>query len=430
MKISAVDAFSIFDSRGNPTLEVEVRVEGGLVGRGLVPSGASTGQFEACELRDGDPHRLRGRSVEQAIANVRGELSDAVLGADVLDQAEVDRRMIELDGTDNKTRLGANAILGVSLAVADAAARVRQAPLFESLTDGQGVLLPLPQIQIVGGGAHANWRTDIQDFLIIAVGARSFSETLEMTFNVYHLAGDLLKQRAAYCGLADEGGYWPTFDTNEAVLEFLVQAIEAAGYVPGEEIAIALDVAASDFYDATAETYDLRLDGRQLSSGEMLELMGRWRRQYPILSIEDPVADVDWAGWQTFCEHEGQNLQIVGDDLFTTNRTRIAAGIQRGAANSVLIKLNQIGTVTETIEAIRQVQEAGWLPIVSARSGETEDAFISHLAVATNAGQLKVGSFARSERMAKWNECLRIERALGERARYEGGAIFQRILGQ
>lgn len=418
MKIRSIDAFQIFDSRGNPTLEAEVTLQNGAVGRGLVPSGASTGQFEALELRDGDPSRFRGKSVFQAIENVRGEIARELTGRDVFDQRGLDEAMIALDGTPAKSRLGANAILGVSMALADAAAKARELPLFRSL--GHGTTLPLPEIQILGGGAHAHWRIDIQDFLVIATGATSYQETLEITSNVFHAAGDILKSRGALFGAADEGGYWPEFATNEEGLATFAEAVEAAGYTLGREASLSLDIAASDLYDPESRTYRFALEDRTFTSGEFVDLLAGWCRDYRIASIEDPAADTDWEGWKRFSNQCGNSVQIVGDDLFTTNLARIREGIRQGSANAVLIKLNQIGTVTETIDAIRLTQEAGWAPIVSARSGETEDAFIAHLAVATDAGQLKVGSFCRSERMAKWNECLRIGRALGTQTQFPG----------
>jgi enolase len=427
MKIESIDAYQIYDSRGMPTVEVELTLAGGVKGFGLVPSGASTGQFEALELRDGNKQLFRGRSVLNAVENVRCEIAAALRGYDIYDQAAIDRTMIDLDGTPKKSRLGANAILGVSMAAANAAANAKGVPLFESLGGGEGILLPLPEIQIVGGGAHANWRTDVQDFLLIATGAKSYAETLEITFNVYHAAGDIFRQRNKYYGLADEGGYWPEFKTNEAVFELMIEAIERAGYTPGKEASISLDIAASDLYDEATGSYGFRLEDRRFSAEEFSSLMIDWCEKYPIISIEDPAADTDWASWDRIYKAVGDRVQIIGDDLFTTNLIRIEEGIQRGVANSVLIKLNQIGTVSETIDAIRMTQEAGWLPVVSARSGETEDAFICHLAVATNAGQLKVGSFARSERMVKWNEVLRIERQLGEHARFQGAEIFDKL---
>ena len=427
MKIASVDALQIFDSRGYPTVEAEVKLANGMTGSGLVPSGASTGQFEALEMRDGDPAKFRGKSVFKAISHVRGEIARAVLGRDVFDQRGLDNAMIALDGTPAKSRLGANAILSVSMAAAAAAARARDIPLFESL--GDGTLLPLPEIQIFGGGAHADWRTDIQDFLVIATGAESYEETLEITFNVFRAAGDIMKKRGHLLGSADEGGYWPQFPTNEAALATLVEAIELAGYTPGKEASLSLDIAASDLYDEASGTYRFALENRSFTSSEFMDLLASWCRKYQVVSIEDPAADTDWQGWKRFHDACGASMQIVGDDLFTTNLSRIREGISRGVANSVLIKLNQIGTVTETIDAIRLTQSAGWSPVVSARSGETEDAFISHLVVATNAGQLKVGSFSRSERMVKWNELLRIARRLGPRARFTGKNVLARSGG-
>jgi enolase len=426
MKIASISAWQIFDSRGNPTVEAEIALENGVRGRGSVPSGASTGQFEAAELRDRDPARFRGKSVFNAITNVEKIIAPALLGRDVFDQSGLDQAMIELDGTSNKSRLGANAILSVSMAAANAAAAARGQPLFASL--GPGNLLPLPEIQILGGGAHANWRTDVQDFLLMAPAARSFTEVMEITYNVYHTAGDILKQRGKYFGVADEGGYWPDFKTNEEALQLMVESIEKAGYEPGRDAAISLDIAASDLFDEKTGMYRFRLENKAFSSNEFAALLSDWCNRYPIISIEDPMADTDWDGWQLIYKQLGGRLQIIGDDLFTTNLQRIESGIQKGIANAVLIKLNQIGTVTETLKAIHLTQEAGWLPVISARSGETEDAFITHLAVGTNAGQLKVGSFSRSERMAKWNEVIRIERQLPGRARFIGGNIFRKIL--
>jgi enolase len=420
MKIATISAWQIYDSHGVPTVEAEVILANGVRGRGIAPSGASTGQFEALELRDGDPKRFRGKSVFKAIANIQNEIAPALRGADVFEQAALDKKLIELDGTPNKSRLGANAILPVSMAVANAAAAARNQPLHAYLGEGKGTLLPVPEIQIIGGGAHANWRTDVQDFLLIATGARNFQEVMEITHNVYHAAGDIFRKRNKYFGVADEGGFWPEFERNEQALELLVEAIGRAGYTPGKEAAIALDIAASDLYDEKTGRYRFNLEQREFTSHEFGELMADWCRRFPIVSIEDPMADTDWDGWRQITGALGKTIQLVGDDLFTTNAQRIRTGIEKQVSNAVLIKLNQIGTVTETLAAIRLTQAAGWQPIVSARSGETEDAFISHLGVATNAGQLKVGSFARSERMVKWNEVLRIERDLGGQARFSG----------
>jgi enolase len=427
LKIDSISAWQVFDSRGNPTIEAEVTLTNGVRGRGMAPSGASTGQFEAVELRDRDPKKFGGKSVFKAIANVRDTISPALRGRDVLDQSGLDEAMIALDGTENKGRLGANAILSVSMAAANAAANARGEPLFVHLGGGHGNLLPLPEIQIIGGGAHANWRMDVQDFLLIATGASSYDEVMEMTHNIYHAAGDILRRRGKYFGVADEGGYWPEFKTNEEPLQLIVEAIQAAGYRPGPDASISLDIAASDLFDEATGKYRFALEQRKFSSTEFAALLTDWCARYPIISIEDPMADTDWDGWSLIYKALGSRVQIIGDDLFTTNLRRIRSGIEKGVANAVLIKLNQIGTVTETIQAIQLTQQAGWLPVVSARSGETEDGFIAHLAVAMNAGQLKVGSFSRSERLAKWNEVIRIERMLGGNARFIGGKIYAQI---
>ena len=426
MKIRDIDAFQIFDSRGNPTVEAVVTLDSGCRGQGLVPSGASTGRSEALEIRDGDPDRFRGRSVFRAIENIRREIAAALVGWDVTDQVALDRRLIELDGTANKSRLGANAILAVSMAVARAAAAAQGRSLFDYLGNGMGTLLPLPEIQLFGGGRHANGRVDVQDFMIVATGATTFEQSLEMTFNVFHAAGDLLRERGLIAGVADEGGYWPAFDRNEAVFAVMIEAIVRAGYEPGRQVAISLDLAASELYHDGQ--YRFGLEEKSFSSAAFAELLASWVDRYPIVSIEDPMSEEDWEGWALAQKLFGHRIQIIGDDLFTTNIERIRKGVELGAANAVLIKLNQIGTLTETLEAIRATQQAGWLPVISARSGETEDAFIAHLAVATNAGQLKVGSFCRSERMAKWNELLRIQRELGARAQFIGSRIYQQIL--
>jgi len=421
MKLTSLDALQIFDSRGHPTIEVVAALEDGTVGRGLVPSGASTGSHEAWELRDRDPLRFRGRSVYQAIGHVTGEIAHSLVGHNAFDQAAIDAALVALDGTANKSRLGANAILGVSLAVAEAAARAKQMPLHASL--GGGTLLPLPEIQIFGGGKHAQGRIDIQDFMIVALAATSYAETLEVAANVFHAAGEVMRDRGKLAGVADEGGHWPLFDRNEEVFDALLASIERAGYTPGREVGLSLDIAATDLH--RDGFYRLGLEGRRFSSEDFAALMIDWVDRYPIVSIEDPMSEDDWEGWRIVRDAIGHRCQLVGDDLFTTHLDRIERGIAAGAANAVLIKLNQIGTVTETLAAIRLTQAAGWLPVVSARSGETEDAFIAHLAVATDAGQLKVGSFSRSERLAKWNEVLRIERELGPRARFVGARIFQ-----
>lgn len=427
MKIRGIHALQVYDSRGTPTVEAEIELESGERGRGTVPSGASTGQFEALELRDGDPARFRGNSVYRAIDNIHREIAPALTGWDAGDQASLDHRLIELDGTPSKSRLGANAILAVSMAAANAAAAALRKPLYETLGRSGGTLLPLPEIQIVGGGVHADWRTDIQDFLLIALGAQSLQEVMEITFNVHRAAGDLLRKRSALFGVADEGGYWPEFVSNEAGIRFMTDAIFAAGYEPGREAAISLDMAASDLFDLDTQRYTFRLENRSFTPDEFADLLIDWCGRYPIVSIEDPMADTDWDGWERIAAALGHRIQLIGDDLFTTNVERVRAGIARRIANAVLIKLNQIGTITETLAAIELTQKAGWNAVISARSGETEDTFISHLAVATNAGQLKVGSFARGERTAKWNELLRIQRNLGEQARFAGREILDRL---
>lgn len=423
MKIKSIEAYTIFDSRGNPTIEVEVALSNGALGRGVAPSGASTGQYEAHELRDGDPKRFKGKSVDKAISHVNEIIAPALLDKDPENQEAIDQVMIELDGTSNKSKLGANAILAISTGILAAVANARNVPLYEQLGGSEGTLLPFPEIQIIGGGAHAEWRVDVQDFLLIANGASNYEEALEITFQVFNATGKILKKMGKYYGAADEGGFWPEFESHEQILDTLTEGIKEAGYVPGKDASIALDVAASDLYDEDTKTYRLNLDDRTYTSAEFIELLSAWIGKYSIISIEDPLADTDIESWKTLMERHGNKVQIIGDDLFTTNPARIQKGIENKLANAVLIKLNQIGTVTETLEAIRITQEANWRPVVSARSGETEDALISHLAVATNAGQLKVGSFRHSERMVKWNEVLRIHRLLGSQARFNPWSI-------
>lgn len=424
MKIQSIHALQVFDSRGNPTVETLVTLENGATGRGIAPSGASTGSHEAVELRDGDQQRFLGRSVHRAVAHTNEDIARAIVGHDASDQSSLDEALISLDGTPNKSRLGANAILSVSMAAAQATANARGLPLYASLGEGKGTLLPLPEIQIFGGGKHAAGRIDIQDFMIIALGAKTYEETLKITFNVFHAAGRVMKKRGLLAGVADEGGYWPMFDHNEQALDVLLESISEAGYTPGQEVGISLDIAATDLFEDGY--YQFGLESRRFTSAEFADLMISWLDRYPIVSIEDPLAEDDWDGWKTLQKAIGYRCQLIGDDHFTTNLERIDRGIVEQSANSVLIKLNQIGTVTETLQAIERTQNAGWLPVISARSGETEDTFIAHLAVATNAGQLKVGSFSRSERMAKWNEVLRIQQHLGGLAHFEGSAIFAR----
>lgn len=423
-RISRVHGRRVWDSRGRPTVEAEIELAGGAIGRAIAPAGASTGSGEALDLRDGGP-RCGGYDVGRAVANVGGEIALVLANMDAADQAAIDAELIALDGTPTKRRLGGNATIAVSMAVAHAAAAQRGMPLWRHL-GGDRPRVALPEIQIIGGGAHAHWRTDVQDFLVVAPGAASFGEALRWTWDVYQSAGRLVAARAGGPrGIADEGGHWPEVETNEQAIELLAQAIVDSGHRPGDDVAIALDIAASDLFDESSRTYRLRLDRAGFSSAEMVERIADWCKRYPIRSVEDPLADTDWDGWQALRHRlHGRAVQVVGDDLFTTSLPRIRDGIARGAANAVLIKLNQVGTVTETIEAIRLTQSAGLQPIVSARSGETEDAFISHLAVATEAGELKVGSIQRSERNVKWNEVLRIGRTLGPAARWTPRAVF------
>jgi enolase len=413
----------VWDSRGRPTVEAEIMLEGGAVGRAIAPAGASTGSGEALDLRDGG-ETFGGRDVVRAVASINGEIARRVIGQDGGDQAALDRLLIALDGTEAKTRLGANAILAVSMAAAHAAAGAAGVPLYRHLGGEDAGTLPLPQIQIFGGGAHAGRRVDIQDFLVVCPAARSFAEALDMTAEVYRAAGELMRKAGTLHGVADEGGWWPDFAANEQALETLVRAIDAAGYEPGEEIAIALDIAASEF--GKDGRYRLGLDGRELDSDGMIELLTGWLARYPIVSIEDPLAEDDWDGFVRFTEAVGDRVQVVGDDLLVTDAARVRRAAARGAGNCVLLKPNQRGTLTETLAAWTTARELGYRGIVSARSGETEDTTIVHLAVGWGVGQLKVGSFARGERTAKWNEALRIEEAMGPRARFAGGAALAR----
>ena len=424
MKITRIEALQIFDSRGNPTLEAHVTLENGVQGRGLVPSGASTGRYEALELRDRDPDKYRGKSVFQAVANVTGEIAAHIKGYHIFAQRELDNALIALDGTENKSRLGANAILGVSLAAVDAAARCRNMQIFEYLGNGGGTTIPLPEIQIIGGGLHANRAMDIQDIMVIAIGARCYEESLEITHNIYYATADLLTERKQRCGIADEGGFWPQVKTNQQAMDLCLAGIERAGYTPGVEAALSLDIAAGDIYDATTQCYEFKLESRTFDSAAFCALMTDWCHRYPIAALEDPAADIDRAGWAMIQRELGDKVTLIGDDLFVTNAARIQQGIKDNLANAVLIKLNQIGTVSETMDAIKLTRAAGWLPVVSARSGETEDAFIAHLAVATHAPILKVGSFARGERTAKWNELLRIQHRLGPGCRFAGASAL------
>jgi enolase len=416
--ISSIRGRRVWDSRGRPTVEAEIELACGARGRAIAPAGASRGAREAIDLRDAD-----GSGVVAAVANVNGAIAKALTGMDAGRQEDVDRALIALDGTPNKARLGANATVAVSLAAVHAAAAAQGLPLFRYLAQGGPVRLPLPEIQIFGGGAHAGRRIDIQDLMVMALAATSFDEALEMTARVYHAAGDIMRDAGRLHGVADEGGWWPEFAGNEEAIETLVRAIERAGYIPGDEVAISLDIAASEF--GAGGRYRLGLDGKSLDSDGMCELLLDWLARYPILSVEDPLAEDDRAGMMRFTAAAGQRVQIIGDDYLTTSADRVQAAIADRACNAVLLKPNQCGTVTETRAALDAAQAAGWGCIVSARSGETEDLSIVHLATGWNAGQLKVGSFARGERMAKWNEALRLEEMLGTEARFAGSAVLR-----
>jgi enolase len=417
-QIVRVHAREVLDSRGNPTVEVEISCRGGARGRAVVPSGASTGRHEAVELRDGDPARFGGKGVRKAVANVHGEIAARVVGMPATEQAAIDRALCELDGTPNKARLGANAILGVSLACAHAAAAANGMPLWRWLLASAGrqlgeARMPLPMVNMISGGLHAGGNLDFQDFLLLPIGARSNSEALEMTVNVYRaLAATLTRHGFEGVLVGDEGGFGPRLHHNEQAVTLLLEAIEKAGYAPGKQAAVALDVASTHFYHGGC--YHLRATaGAALSGDAMAEMLASWTRQYPILSIEDGMAEDDWQGWRTLTASLGRHAQLIGDDLFVTNVQRLRRGIAEGAGNAVLVKLNQVGTLTETLEVIELARSAGYRPVVSARSGETEDSTIADLAVATAAGQIKIGSVARSERLAKYNQLLRIEEELG-----------------
>ncbi len=421
--IASVRGRRVWDSRGRPTVEAELQLAGGAVGRAIAPAGASTGSGEAVDLRDGGA-AFGGFDVTRAVASVNGAIAPALRGMDAADQAALDARLVALDGTADKSRLGANATLAVSMAAAHAAAAAAGLPLWRHLGGEAAALLPLPQIQVFGGGAHAGRRVDVQDFLVACPAASSFAEALDWTAEVYRAAGALMKEAGALQGVADEGGWWPAFSANEQALETLVRAIERAGFAPGRQVSIALDVAASEF--GRGGRYRLGLEGRELDTAGMVELLAGWVRAYPIVSVEDPLAEDDPEGFAAFTRAVDDRVQVVGDDFLVTDAARVRAAATAGAGNAVLIKPNQRGTLTEARGAWDAAREAGFAGIVSARSGETEDVTIVHLAVGWGVGQLKVGSFARSERMAKWNEALRIEEALGGRARFAGGSALGR----
>ncbi len=421
--IKSIFGRRVWDSRGRPTVEAEVILNDGSLGRAIAPAGASKGSREALELRDGGA-RFGGLDVMQAIEHVNGEISTALVGTQADNQSVLDQALIDLDGTLNKSRLGANATLAVSMAAAHAMAAASGMPLYRYLGNGKIGRLPMPQIQIFGGGAHAGRRVDVQDFMVVCTGATNFAQALEWTAEVYRHAGLLMAQRGSLFGVADEGGWWPDFSSNEQALEMLILAIERAGFIPGDQVAIALDIAASEF--GQQGQYRLGLESRELDSDGMIEMLLRWVEKYPIVSIEDPLAEDDPVGFSRFTKAIGHRLQIVGDDFLVSNSSLIREAANLGAANTVLLKPNQRGTLSETLQAWRVAQELGYSAIVSARSGETEDTTIVDLAIGWNVGQLKVGSFARSERMVKWNHALRIEEQLGAQARFAGSSVFRR----
>ena len=425
--IETIHARQILDSRGNPTVEVDLRLVGGAAGRAAVPSGASTGSREALELRDGGS-AFRGKGVTRAVANVNGEIADAVCGREMSDQRALDDALIELDGTEGKSRLGANALLGVSMAAARAAAVAAGQPLWRYLGGDQAHLLPVPAMNVLNGGVHADNPVDFQEFMVAPIGAGSFADALRMGAEVYQELKATLKQRGLSSAVGDEGGFAPSLDSNEAPLELLVAAIEAAGYRPGDDVAICLDPAASEFFHNGR--YELKCESRSLSSAEMIELWADISARYPVLFLEDGLAEGDWDGWKQLTDVVGDRLQLVGDDVFVTNPDILRKGIERGIANSVLIKLNQIGTLTETLDTIALARDAGYRCVISHRSGETEDTFIADLAVATGVGQIKTGAPARSERVAKYNQLLRIEEELGDHARYAGLVTARAVSGR
>ena len=421
--IEYVHAREVLDSRGLPTVEVDVGLESGDMGRAAVPSGASTGTHEALDLRDTDDDRYGGKGVMQAVRNINEIITPEILDLDAIDQTYIDRLMIALDGTENKAKLGANAILGVSLAVAKAAAEASQLPLYQYLGGVAACTLPVPMMNVLNGGAHADNTLDLQEFMIMPVGADSLSEALRMGSETFHAMKGYLKERGLSTAVGDEGGFAPNLKANEEAIEVLLEGVTRAGYQPGLEIAIAIDAAANEFYRESK--YRLREDGgRLLTSEEMIELYTNWVDQYPIVSIEDGLSEDDWIGWKALTTALGEHVQLVGDDLFVTNKKRLVRGVKGNIANSILIKLNQIGTLTETLDTIETAKRAGYTCVISHRSGETEDTTIAHVAVATNAGQIKTGSMSRSERIAKYNELLRIEEELGEVGIYPGKATF------
>ncbi len=420
-----VIAREILDSRGNPTVEADVLLESGVMGRAAVPSGASTGEKEAIELRDGDQQRYLGKGVLKAVENVNTEIAEAIIGLDAAEQSFIDQTMIDLDGTENKSRLGANAILAVSMAVAKAAAEESGLPLYRYLGGAARMEMPVPMMNIINGGAHANNNIDMQEFMIIPVGAASFREALRCGAEVFHALKKLINDKGMPTTVGDEGGFAPNLPSNEAALQLIVEGIEAAGYVPGEDVAIGVDCASSEFYKDGL--YHLESEGLKLTSAQLVDYLANWVDKYPLISIEDGMSEHDWAGWKLLTQRLGKNVQLVGDDVFVTNTKILREGIRQGLANSVLIKINQIGTLTETFAAIEMAKRAGYTAVISHRSGETEDTLIADLAVATNVLQIKTGSMSRSDRMAKYNQLLRIEEDLGDSASYPGRDAYYQL---
>ena len=426
MEITKISGREILDSRGNPTVEADVVLADGSLGRAAVPSGASTGEHEAVELRDGDKSRYLGKGTKTAVENIAARIAPALLGADAERQSSIDHLMLSLDGTPNKSKLGANAILAVSMAVARAAAASQQTPLYRYLGGVSASLLPTPMMNILNGGAHADNSVDPQEFMIVPYGAEKFSEALRWGAEIFHTLKAVLKKRGYSTSVGDEGGFAPNLKSNDEALEVVLEAITQAGYTAGEQIGIALDPAASEFYDPDNKKYVFKKsDKSERSPDQMVAFWAGWVRQYPIVSLEDGMAEDDWAGWKLLTDTLGERIQLVGDDIFVTNTAILAQGIEKGIANSILIKLNQIGTVTETLAAIKMAQNAGYTSVISHRSGETEDAFIADLAVATGAGQIKTGSASRTDRIAKYNQLLRIEDELGSSAHYAGRNTFR-----
>ena len=427
-KIKSVHAREILDSRGNPTVEVDVITENGVLGRACVPSGASTGEREALELRDGDKSRFLGKGVLKAVANVNDTLADVVIGMEVLEQELIDKALIEADGTKDKSKYGANAILGISLAACHAAAIEAGVPIYKYLGGDEAVTLPVPMMNVLNGGSHADSSVDFQEYMIMPVGAKDIHEAIRMGAETFHNLKKLLKADAQVTAVGDEGGFAPNLKDNEEPLKYIVKAIETAGYKPGEEIAIAMDVAASEFYNTETKMYELtHSNGGTKTTDEMIDWLEELVNKYPIVSIEDGLGERDWDGWKKLTDRLGKRIQIVGDDLFVTNPEIFKEGIEKGVANSILIKLNQIGTLTETIEAMKMARENNYTAVVSHRSGETEDTTIAHVVVAFNAGQIKTGSMSRTDRICKYNELMRIEEELGDKAKYLGKDAFYNL---